>query len=177
MIKIKKILLTYIILLFVLSACNLSKSTEGDQYNGHSLNIGIIGELPKSNSDRVKFHSMTFTDLHNDSDLSSTYDAIFITKDNFNEASQSEYARIYKNAKLPFFFIESKKSYIPFIYEDVSYKDAPVIDDQMYITGIFIKNEQIDFWGFGLLNNQMTDKNINNAFERVFSTINKLKVN
>ncbi|WP_410514643.1 hypothetical protein PaeBR_09805 [Paenibacillus sp. BR2-3] len=81
--------------------------------------IGVIGEAPVIREDHVKFTSITLDKLDGGNKLSAEFDAIIIMKDHLSEAANKKYANTYKTAGVPFFFMESKKSYIPFIEEEL----------------------------------------------------------
>jgi hypothetical protein len=103
------------------------------------------------------------------------YNAIFITKDNFSEASNAEYAPIYRKSKIPFYFIDNEKSHVNFIEEDLSYEDEPDFNDGMYIDGVlYIKDKH---WGYGLYNDTKSETNIKAVYSRVFEDISKIKNN
>lgn len=137
----------------MLLSCNTlqAQSTKANLYRGQNLKIGIIGEIPKVREEQIKFERIQFSDLEKDR-FDSQYNAIFITKNNLSEASEEKYNPIYKKSKIPFFFIESNKSYVPFIQEGVSYEKAPNIPDQTYVTGILYNGQNLKYWGYGLYN-------------------------
>jgi|GEM_PF-1250272 len=107
----------------------------------------------------------------------SNYDAIFITKINLSEASQGKYASIYKKSKIPFFFIQTEKSYVPFTEKDLTYDNAPNFNDQSYATGILYNaNEngnELTSWGYGLYNDIENQANIEDVYSRIFDTISQ----
>ncbi|MFP7296925.1 hypothetical protein [Neobacillus niacini] len=49
-----------------------------------------------------------------------SYDAVFIRENNFSEAAKSQYADVYINSTIPFYFIGTD-NYIPFIEKDLEY--------------------------------------------------------
>lgn len=140
-------------------------------YNCRSLNIGIIGNIPKVREKQIKFTSMQFSDLEKQT-ADSKYDAIIITKDNLSQAGQGKYLSIYKITKIPFFFIESEKSYVPFIEKDLTYENAPDINNRAYATGImFNANNNPIFWDYNLYNDIKNQTNIMDVYSRIFKTI------
>lgn len=142
-------------------------SVETPQYSGRSLTIGIIGEVPDVREEQVKFVNIQFSDLE-EKPFQEQYDAIFITKDNLSEAAEDKYASIYKESTIPFFFIQSDKSYFPFLYEEGSY-DEVTTPSEYYITGILYTINQT--WQFGTYNNIENATNIKDAYSRIFETI------
>jgi hypothetical protein len=92
-------------------------------------------------------------------------------KNRFEEASKDEYASIYKRASIPIFFIESKKSYIPFITEGLSYESVSISDELNYATGIFILGEEMKYWGYGLYNDVQNETNVKDVYSRIFRDI------
>jgi len=166
----------FIILISMFAGCNNSKpqSIITNPYAGRSLSIGIIGEIPKIGEKQVKFTKIQFYDLGKEG-FDSRYDAIFITKDNLSEAAQGKYASIYKKSKIPFFFIQTEKGYVPFIQEDLSYEEAAEWPDQTYATGIIGEGDSFKFWGYGLYNDIENQENVKEVYSRIFDTISKVK--
>lgn len=179
----KKILLLIAIVL-VLAGCS-SKHTpdpnekieipEFKSYNGEQLRIGLIGEPPTiKEKNLIKFTSLELNLLnHLDS---SKYDAIIIMKDYLEQAAEDRYAKVYRSTSIPIFFIQSNKSFIPFITEDISYRDADEFKDQTYATGFLQQNKkEYQSWGYGLYNDTVNEMNINDVYSRIFGTIESIK--
>ncbi|MCT4595882.1 MAG: lipoprotein [Anaeromicrobium sp.] len=160
----------YILLILLLSGCS-SDSVQNQPYKGNSLVIGVIGEVPVIREDNVEFKSMRFSDLKKVNELSSKYNAIFIMKEHFDEASKLIYAKVYKNSGVPFFFIDSLKSYTPFVIEELSYESCDKSYDQTYATGYFQSGNKWRYWGYGLYNDKRNEANIQDVYSRIFHTI------
>lgn len=162
-----------LVMIFItLTACNKSESIKTNPYDGMALSIAIIGEAPQVREKQVKFVKIQFSDLEKES-FDSRYDAIFITKDNLSEAAQKKYASVYKKSKIPFFFIQTEKSYVPFIQEDLSYEKAPIVTDQTYATGILCNGNNLKHWGYGLYNDIENQDNVKDVYSRIFETISQ----
>jgi hypothetical protein len=164
-----------IILLFIcllLAGCN-SDTIDTPLYEGKSLVIGVIGDAPNIREKNVDFKKITFNQLV-DQNLSPDYDAIIIMKENLTEAANQRYAKVYKYAGIPFFFMESKKSYLPFINEEMSYEDVPDLKSGNYATGYFQSGKAYQYWGYGLYNDKVNEPNIENVYTRIFTTIELL---
>lgn len=151
-------------------------SPEFKSYNGEQLRIGLIGESPTiKEKNLIKFTSLELNQL-NQLD-SSKYDAIFIMKEYLEQAAEDKYAKIYRSTTIPIFFIQSKKSFIPFIIEEISYKDADEFKDQTYASGFLQQNKgEYKSWGYGLYNDTVSEINIKDVYSRIFSTIESLKI-
>ncbi|MCM1991348.1 transcription elongation factor GreAB [Oceanirhabdus seepicola] len=164
-------------ILGILAACSnvQRQSVEANPYDGRVLSIGIIGESPKILEEQVTFLKIQFSDLEKEA-FNSQYDAIFITKDNLFEAAQGKYASIYKESKIPLFFIQTEKSYVPFTEEDLSYEEAEDISDQTYATGIMYRDNKLKYWGYGLYNDIKNQENIKDVYSRIFETISQNKM-
>lgn len=174
----KKLIKICVISMFLLSLVGCSKPNV-EEYSGNSLNIGVIGETPKVREDKVSFENIEFNDLENSS-LSNKYDAIFIIKDNLEEASKKEYAPIYNNCEVPFIFIESEKGLVPFVNEELSYKDVPKLSDPpSYAVGIYKEGKEVLDVEYGLYNDVKNEKNIEDVYSQIFTSIaqNKNKLN
>ena len=120
----------------------------------------------------MNFIEIEFSDLEKEI-LDSKYDAVFITKDNLQEASEEKYSLIYKKSKIPFFFIQSEKSHIPFIMKDISYEEAPDVNNLNYAAGIIYDNDNFESWGYGLYNDIENEANIKEVYSRIFETISE----
>ncbi|WP_051387579.1 lipoprotein [Peribacillus psychrosaccharolyticus] len=137
----KKILLLIAIVL-ILAGCSSKhtpdpnekiESPEFKSYNGDQLRIGLIGEPPTiKEKNLIKFTSLELNQLD-----SSKYDAIFIMKEYLEQAAEDKYANVYRSTSIPFFFIQSKKSFIPFITKEISYRDADEFKDTNVCHRIF----------------------------------------
>lgn len=164
-----------LLILIMLTGCK-SETVDTPLYNGKSLVIDVIGNSPKVREENVKFKNINFSKLEEDKNLSSEFNAIFIMKEHLSEAASSKYAAVYKNSGIPFFFIRSNKSYIPFVNEQISYEDSPKIEDQTYATGYFQSGEgKYQYWGYGLYNDKVNENNIKDVYTRIFTTIQSVK--
>lgn len=147
-----------------------------EKYDDKNLNIGIIGEISKVRKDNITFNKIGFEDLKEENILKK-YDAVFITKDNLSEASREKYAHIYKECRVPFFFIENTKGHVPFTYDDISYEDADQAGNPpAYATGIYMKGNKLLSIEYGLYNDIENEKNIEDVYSRIFKTISENKV-
>jgi len=162
---------------FLIVGCSIS-TTQSPLYEGKDLVIGVIGELPDVREKNIKFISISFNDLETINDLSSQFDAVIITKEHLSEAAHAQYAKIYKTSGIPFFFMESTKSYFPFILEDKSYEDIRDISVKTgdYATGFLqLDEENIKYWGYGLYKNEVNKENVQDVYSRIFSTIESIE--
>jgi hypothetical protein len=159
-----------LILIFVLSAC--TQSPEFELYEGKELNIAVIGELPEVEEEQVRFNKISFDELANEE--LGTYDAIFITEENLPKAAKSQYADVYLNSTIPFFFIGTD-NFVPFTEKDLEY-DKTSNWDGSYAVGVLTsqEDESLKNWGFGLYNDKKTDEHIKDVYSRIFMTIEEL---
>jgi len=162
--------LVFFICLFCIVSCS-TQNTIAPPYNGNRLIIGIIGNPPEIRENNIKFHKISFKELEN-SRLLSSFDAVMIMKEHLSEAAESKYAKVYKQASIPFFFVQSTKAFIPFTEEDLSYENTPEIDEWSYAAGYRRTPEGIDnSWSFGLYNDKVTKENILDVYSRIFTVI------
>ncbi|MEH7503739.1 hypothetical protein V7152_17280 [Neobacillus drentensis] len=167
----KKITLFLLLTLSILSACsnNTNEVKDSPLYDGEKLTIGVVGKIPKVREQNIVFKNIELKDL-SQKNLASKYNAVFITKEHLSEAANAPYAKIYKNSGIPFFFIESKKSFVPFINEDINYKEFPDSAGE-YASGYYQSGDSGQSWGFGLFNDTVNEVNIEDVFSRIFKTI------
>ncbi|KWX77491.1 hypothetical protein AMQ84_12135 [Paenibacillus riograndensis] len=162
-----------LLMITMLTGCT-SDSVDTPLYEGQPLEIGIIGDAPAIRERNISFTGMSMDDLKEGAMLPGNIDAVFITKDHLSEAAEPQYAQTYKKAGVPFFFIESMKSYIPFVYEDLSYEEVPDMQSGMYATGYYQSGGKMKYWGYGLYNDKVNSVNIKDAYSRIFATIASL---
>lgn len=168
----KHIIIIIIALFGMLSAC--SQGPKFEMYEGEALNIGVIGEPPAIKEEQVKFKEISFDELKN-RDLS-PYDAIFITEEHLMEASESQYAELYKNSPIPVFFIAAK-SHIPFTVKTAKYSDTwGWSPGNNHSVGVIMSDngDTLKSWGFGLYNSEKTEAHIIEMYSSIFKTIDKL---
>ncbi|WP_338780580.1 hypothetical protein [Metabacillus sp. FJAT-52054] len=167
-----KSILILLIVLSILSACNSNKNEIKDSplYKGKELTIGIIGKPPAIREENIVFRKMELKGL-SEKNLASKFNSVFIMKEHLSEAAKASYASIYRNSGIPFFFIESKKSYIPFVLEDADYEDFSDSKSGYYASGYYQSGEEGRHWEFGLYNDKVNKVNILDAYSRIFKTI------
>ncbi|MBP3951781.1 hypothetical protein [Bacillus suaedae] len=169
--KLYKIIFSLSVFLFLICMAACSSRPDFELYNGNPLNIAIIGEIPEVKEDQISFEKIDFDYLLKE-DIK-YYDAVFITKENLSEASESRYAEVYLNSYLPFFFIEATTSYRPFIEKDLTYEDDLDLKEisNHYAIGFLSSDEGEDkYWYYGLYNNKESPENIKGMYSRIFST-------
>lgn len=175
----QKLFYLFIAILIILTGCNDSnkQSTSNSSTSSDTkeeLRIGVIGNQPDVNENNVSFVDIELTDLKKEQELSSL-NAIFIMKDHLSEAADSQYASVYKKLKIPTFFIESTKGYVPFVTEDLTYEGAPDMDNTSYATGFLNTGKVYNYWEYNLNNDKLNDKNIKEVYNNIFDTIISLK--
>ncbi|QOR64920.1 hypothetical protein IM538_13810 [Cytobacillus suaedae] len=161
-----------LILLFALPAC--AQSRDFESYEGKSLRIAVVGDLPEVKEKQVSFSELSFDKLTGEE--IGSYDAIFITEENLPQASENKYANTYLNSAIPFFFI-STNSHIPFTVKESEFNESwNWTPGNNYAVGVLTSNEDkaLKSWGFGLYNDKKTDENIKEVFSRIFETIEGL---
>lgn len=161
--------ISIIIILVALTGCN-NDSFDTVIYEGKQLQVGVLGETPAIRENNVNFKEITFNDL-SEVKVLAKFDAVLVTKENLIQAANKEYSRVYKTAAIPFFFIQSNKSYIPFINEELEYSEVPELSSDSFATGYFQDGDKFQYWGFGLYNDKINSMNIKDVYTRIFKTI------
>lgn len=167
----RNLILLFLIILITLSAC---KTTTFDLYEGKYLKIAVVGEPPVVREKDVSFNKISFDDL-NKVELEG-FDAVFVMGENLYKAAESQYAHIYLNSSIPFFFI-STTSHIPFTEKDIEYEETwGWSPGNSYAVGVLKSNEDdtLKGWGFGLYNDIKTDEHIEEVYSNIFMTIEEL---
>lgn len=155
----------------ILAACvDKNEVKDSPLYDGKSLTIAVVGKAPEVREENIQFKEIDLEEI-NLKNLSSAYDSVFIMKEHLSEAATAPYAKVYKTANIPFFFIESEKTYLPFIDEDMEYEEAYDSKSGAYVNGYYQSTEQGQYWGFGLYNDTVNDTNVLDVYSRIFETI------
>ena len=167
-----RITLLVMLVTSILSACVVDKNEVEDSplYDGKPLTIAVVGNAPEVREENIQFKEIDLEEI-NLKNLSSAYDSVFIMKEHLSEAATAPYAKVYKTANIPFFFIESEKTYLPFIDEDMEYEEAYDSKSGAYVDGYYQSTEQGQYWGFGLYNDTVNDTNVLDVYSRIFETI------
>jgi len=158
------------LMILVLSAC--TPDSEFELYMGKPLRIAVIGEIPEVKEEQVKltkisFDKMTTTELN-------AFDAVFIQEDNLFEAAEDQYADVYLDSSIPFFFIGTD-NYIPFVEKDMKYdKTMNWSAGISYAVGILKRDDALKKWEYGLYNDEPKEEHIKDVYSRIFKTIDEL---
>jgi hypothetical protein len=161
-----------LILLFALAAC--APSPDFALYQGKSLKIAVIGEVPKVKEEQVRFVEMTFKEMN--SEELNAYDAVFIRENNLLVASESQYTDIYLHSSIPFFFIGASNP-IPFTVKEVEYDETwEWTAGTGYTVGVLASQEEDTkrHWSYGLYNDEKTEKHLKQMYSTILNTINEL---
>lgn len=167
-----KFIIFSITLLYLTACTNNSAGTE--TYSGSNLIIGVIGKHPEVRENNITFISIELKDLKEQDQLEK-FDAVFIMKEHLIEAANDEYVESYQAGIVPFFFIESEKSYLPFVVYSSSYKGTPNAPTKDYATGYYNNpNGEMKYWGYGLYDDVRSKNNITDVYTRIFKTIDEI---
>lgn len=171
----KKLLLVLCMLL--LAACDSDEEVSLKDYSGEQLKIAIIGDTQQNlGKNNVSFETIDFEKLKTLNNKTEEYDAIFITKKYFGEASKAEYAEIYNQSTIPIFFIESTKSHMPFTIAELTYDQSVEVDALSYMTGFLTTSDGYQSWEFGLENDKKNEDSIRDVYIEVFTLIEDIKL-
>lgn len=163
-------LVVFAILAMLLTAC--SNKQEKIEYSGKHLTIGVVGKAPEINEEKVTFKEIPLNKLTKKT--AKETDGVLVMKDQLAEASKEEYVDVFKEADVPFFFVESKMGMAPFLEKNLKYDDTYTDEgfDPQYVYGFHLTKEDVMHnWSFGLDNDKQTDENIENVFIRIFKTL------
>ncbi|WP_345240751.1 hypothetical protein [Pontibacillus salipaludis] len=147
--KIAQVLI--VVTLLFLVACQ-SNEVFVKPYEGESLRLAVVGEVPEVREEQVTFTSLSLDEVvelrpHE-------YNAVLIKEGYLAEAAEQKYVDMYKEKDVPFFFVKSKALAIPFqdIENLVSYEEqATRVDDTgHYISGLYYvgKEQGYKSWEF-----------------------------
>ena len=158
------------LIILVLSAC--TPDSDFELYKGKPLRIAVIGEPPEVKEEQVKFTKISFDKMTN-KELNS-FDAVFIREDNLFEAAEDQYADVYLDSTIPFFFIGTD-NFVPFVEKDMEYdKTMNWSAGISYAVGILIQDDALKKWEYGLYNDEQKEEHIKDVYSRIFKTIDEL---
>ena len=168
-----RILFILIMALFFINGCstNIIISNESDErkkkYDGQLLNIGVLGEKPNHNFDNIAFHMTTSDSLKQWEQ--EKYDAYFVTEPYFKELSRNEWKSVFKNIRIPVFFINLNTEAFIYRAEDMHYNEySPKA--LSHTQGFVRTNNGYKHWEYG---RPMESTNVNDTPEWVFHSIFK----
>lgn len=166
----KSILTAFLLVVFILAGCSQERDTfSSPLYQGRSLKIGVIGEVPIVRESNVTFKQITFKDLEKGGSVLSSYDAVFIMKEELPVAASPQYAKIYKLAGIPFFFFEPSKILPTYIDASISYQDFPDTLSGFFVLGY--DGGTGHQFGTGLYNDTKNETNVKSAYSDIFRQI------
>lgn len=146
-----------------------------EEYVGQSLEIAVIGEAPDVREKNVTFKEIQLEDL-----LFieiGDYDGVFVMKDYLQEASAAEYAGVYTQSKIPFFFIEATKGTNPFIYADQTYNETPEYGDGLDFAAGYVSSSDPQkgstSFTYGLYNDIKNEETIKGTYSIILKEIEK----
>lgn len=142
------------------------------QYNGKLLNIAVIGESPELENKRILFEQLSVEQIKEDtSNVAKKFDAIMVTPESFEAASDDTYIDSYQNSEMPIIFFNSNKRHLPFVRAGVTYEtvDFDALDNGSHTT-IYLYNlseEKDDAWFFYLDDQSDLNKLYTEVFQKV----------
>ncbi|OLS36756.1 hypothetical protein [Bacillus sp. MRMR6] len=152
-----------------------NEDPEFEMYEGKPLNIAVVGESPEIKEKQVSFSGFSFEKIMLMSNDLDSYDAVFIMQENLSQAAESQYADVYLNSTIPFFFI-SAKSHIPFTVNTTEYNESwDWTPGNSYAVGVLksAEDDSLKSWGFGLYNDEMIEEHIKEMYSRIFKQVEK----
>lgn len=169
-----------ILLITGLIGCSAMQNDK-EVYKGEKLNIAVVGKIPEINEKEstINFKKLSLKDIKK-IDLKS-YDAVIITKPYLSEAANKKYKDTYLNGQIPFFFVESKGSILPFVDNSLTYKQYAdrVNDTQSYIVGVLgnPNGDNYNTWqyDYAIKNDKFDRTDVKDIYSRVFKTVEKVK--
>ncbi len=152
-----------------------------EPYEGTLLELAVVGKEPDVREKQLNFSEISLEELYNTP--TDNYDAVFIMKEHLSEASKEKYIEMYRDKEMPFFFVESKASHVPFIKMEnpESYEQtAEKIDDtQNFISGILYVGGEKEYrsWKFSypIQDSEIMRDNAQGIYSAVFKVIDDLK--
>lgn len=154
--------------LFILSAC----SNENVRYEGASLSIAVIGDIPDIHSEQLDFKQVPLETFKDDSKkISKQFDGVLITPSMFEKASNDSLIAVYQDLEIPIVFFDSEKRHLPFLNDGITYEtaDSTTLQNGAHTTVYMphLNQNSGDVWYFYLNN----DKNVDNLYKEIFEKV------
>ncbi|WP_262372536.1 lysozyme inhibitor LprI family protein [Sutcliffiella horikoshii] len=162
----------FMVIVIVVTAC--TQNVDFKMYEGKKLDIAVIGEPPEVKEEQVIFTEISFDEMTPENLTS--YDAVIITENNLSEAAEDQYAEVYSESTIPFFFIGTD-NFAFFTEKDWQYdKTSEWTAGRSYAVGILTSKEDdtLKHWGFGLHNDIKNNEHLKEMYSRVFLLIDEL---
>lgn len=166
----KKILVILLMSLLLISCKALtSEEVTFEEYEGEALNFAVVGEIPLVREENVTFTKITLEGLLT-SDIS-TYDGIFITKENQEKASDEQYKDLFISGQC-FILIDPEKHFMEFTEMELGYIRAKDASTYGYMT-VFqrISEKEMRFNELDLYNDEISDGHIEACYSVLFDLI------
>lgn len=169
--KSAKWVVALLVLAMFLSAC-----TEKEEvYTGKELVIGVVGDVPDIQNEHITFKEIPINELTKET--AKATDAVFIMGDQLEKASEEKYVKLYKEAHVPFFFMESKMGIVPFLeagllYEEGNFENRENLD---YAYGFEMTEENnMNNWSVGLKNDTTDENSVTDVYTRIFTILGEV---
>jgi len=166
----KKILVILMMSLLLISCKALPSEEESfEEYEGETLNFVVVGEIPLVREENVTFTKITLEELLT-SDISS-YDGVFITKENQEKASDEQYKDLFISGQC-FILIDPEKHFMKFTEMELGYVRAKDASTYGYMT-VFqrINEKEMRFNELDLYNDEVSDGHIEACYSVLFDLI------
>ena len=153
--------------LVLLAAC----STSDAKYSGDPLKIAVIGEIPEfKNKDILVAPLSLDTFSKNPLHISEKFDAVMLSEDVFEAASNDKFVDVYKNSEIPIVFLNSSKGHYPFVNEDITYETAHDSLSNGSHTTVYLHDDhdnKDDAWFFYLEDKKKEEVLYTNLFKKI----------
>ncbi|WP_339261878.1 hypothetical protein [Lysinibacillus sp. FSL K6-3209] len=162
---IKKHFFSFFAFLFLLVGCSNKEVIIVKKHE--IIEIGIVGEIPSLiKENNIKFKKIMLQDLHKQNEDS--FDAIMITKDYLQEASDEQYTQFYLDASIPIVFVQSDKAISAFIIPNHTYENTFENHAQDYFIGYYKGTT------FGVALNGNTNEDLIKGYWSLFDLLARL---
>ena len=153
--------------LVLLAAC----STSDAKYSGAPLMIAVIGEIPEFDHKDIQVESLSLdTFSKNPLHISAKFDAVIVSEDVFEAASDDKFVDVYKNSEIPIVFLNSNKRHYPFVNEDITYEMAPDSLSNGSHTTVYLHDDndnKDDAWFFYLEDKKKVEVLYTDLFKKI----------
>ncbi|MGM0523338.1 MAG: hypothetical protein ACQER2_04730 [Bacillota bacterium] len=144
------------------------------RYQGVPLIIGVLSDnsLPDFDLEdtSVTFQTVALDELNRDN-----VDAYLFTKEHFDVLSENKYSQMLSENGVPNFFIDPKKEVMPFYLENLLYRDVPEADNQAYIEGFAVLEDETKTWAIAESYQDATEELKTSAYQSLLKVLQTRK--
>lgn len=102
-------------------------------------------------------------------------DAYLFTKEHFDVLSKDKYSQMLRENGVPNFFVDPKKEVMLFYLENLLYSDVPEAENQAYIEGFVVLEDETNTWAIAESYEVATEELKTSAYQSMLQVLQTRK--